>query len=196
MGVLHSLNWFDIALALVIVVSTVAGLRTGFARVVVGLIATVIGFMLGFWCYRLVAVKLLPIVHNESAANILGFLTIFCAVALAGALLAALLSSIFKWVGLSWFNYLLGGAAGLVRGALLVAVMANILVAFAPSPTPAFLQQSAVLPYANQVASVLAQLAPQELKDSFEQQMQNLKQFRADHSKAASSNNAEVRRVC
>ena len=97
--------------------------------------------------------------------------------------IAALLSSIFKWVGLSWFNYLLGGAAGLVRGALVVAIMANILVAFAPSPTPAFLQQSAVLPYANRVASVLAQFAPHELKDSFDQQMQNLKQYRAARSK-------------
>ena len=184
MVLLQSFNWFDLALALVIIVSAVAGLRTGFARVVVGLIATIVGFMLGFWCYRMVAAKLLPYVHNVSAANTLGFLLIFVAVALAGALIAALLSSIFKWVGLSWFNHLLGGAAGLFRGALVVAVMANILVAFAPSPTPVFLQRSAVLPYANQVASVLAQLAPQELKDSFEQQMQNLKQFRATHNKA------------
>src|SRR5947209_5634078 len=118
MEALHSLNWFDIALALIIVVSAVSGLRTGLARVIVGLIATIAGFMLGFWCYRLVAAKLLPIVHNAGLANILGFLSIFFMVALAGTLVAALLSSIFKWVGLSWFNYLLGGAAGVVRGAL------------------------------------------------------------------------------
>jgi membrane protein required for colicin V production len=184
MALLQSFNWFDLALGLIIIVSTVSGLRSGFARVVVGLIATVIGFMMGFWCYRIVAAKLVPYIHNVSAANTIGFLLIFVAVALAGALIAALLSSIFKWVGLSWFNHLLGGAAGLFRGALVVAVMANILVAFAPSPTPLFLQQSTVLPYANQVASLLAQLAPQELKDSFDQQMQNLKQFRPTHSKA------------
>ena len=183
MSILQSLNWFDIALALVILVSAVAGLRTGFARVVIGLAATVAGFMLGFWCYRLVAVKLMPLVHNESAANTLGFFAIFAAVVIVGAMIAALLSSIFRWVGLSWFNYLLGGAAGLVRGALVVAILANILVAFAPSPTPMFLQQSAVLPYANQVASLLAVFAPQELKDSFDQQMENLKQFRTAHTK-------------
>jgi membrane protein required for colicin V production len=183
MGALESFNWFDVTLALVIVVSAVAGLRTGFARVVIGLVATVVGFMLGFWCYRMVAAKLLPLVHNPSVANTLGFLTIFVAVVMVGALIAALLSNIFKWVGLSRFNYLLGGAAGLLRGALVVAIMANILVAFAPSPTPAFLQQSAVLPYANRVASVLSEFAPQELKDSFSQQMQNLKQFRETRSK-------------
>ena len=181
MEVLHSLNWFDFALAIVIAVSAFSGLRTGLARVVIGLASTVVGFMLGFWCYRMVAVKIFPLVQNEGLSNTLGFLVIFIAVVGFGALLAALLSSIFKWVGLSWFNYLLGGAAGLVRGALVVAVMADVLVAFAPSPTPVFLQQSAVLPYANQIASVLSQLAPQDLKDSFEQQMQNLKHYRSEH---------------
>jgi membrane protein required for colicin V production len=186
MDVLRSLNWFDLVLALVIIASAISGLRTGLARVVVGLVATVVGLMLGFWCYRLVAVKIMPYINNTSAANTLGFLVIFMAVVAVGALIAGILSSIFKWVGLSWFNYLLGGAAGLVRGALVVAVMANILVAFAPSPTPAFLQQSYVLPYANTVASVLAQFAPHELKDSFDQQMQNLKQYRASHGRGQS----------
>jgi membrane protein required for colicin V production len=181
MEALSSFNWFDVALAIVIVVSAIAGLRSGFARVVVGLVATVAGFMAGFWCYRLVAVKLLPYVHDSGTANTLGFLIIFIAVVILGAMVAAILSMIFKWVGLSWFNYLLGGAAGFVRGALVVAVMANVLVAFAPSPTPQFLQNSAVLPYANRVAAVLAMFAPQELKDSFLQQMENLKQFRAAH---------------
>jgi membrane protein required for colicin V production len=187
MEIVHSLNWFDFALALVIVVSVFSGFRTGLARVVIGLVSTVVGFMLGFWCYRMAAAKIMPLVNNSGLANTLGFLAIFAGVVAAGALLAGLLSSIFKWVGLSWFNYLLGGAAGLIRGALVVAVMANVLVAFAPSPTPDFLQNSAVLPYANQVASVLSQLAPQELKDSFQQQMENLKQFRAGHAKGQTS---------
>jgi uncharacterized membrane protein required for colicin V production len=182
METLSSFNWFDIVLAIVIVCSAIAGLRSGFARVVVGLIAMVVGFLAGFWCYRLVAVKLLPVIHDTGAANILGFFAIFLAVVIFGALIAALLSSIFKWVGLSWFNYLLGGAAGFFRGALLVAILANVLVAFAPSPTPVFMQQSAVLPYANSVAAMLSVFAPQELKDSFLQQMENLKQFRASHT--------------
>ena len=53
-------NWFDVVLAIVILASAAAGLRTGFARVVVGFAATVAGFLAGFWCYRLVAVKLQP----------------------------------------------------------------------------------------------------------------------------------------
>jgi membrane protein required for colicin V production len=178
MATLQTINWFDVVLAVIIVASAIAGLRTGFARVVVGLIATVVGFLAGFWCYRLVAVRLQPWISSVGVANVTGFLIIFLGVLLAGAILAAVLSSLFKWVGLSWFNHLLGGAAGFVRGILLIAVLANVLVAFAPSPTPLYLQTSRVLPYADCVAVVLAELAPQQLKDSFRQQMENLKRYR------------------
>ncbi len=183
MSNLQALNWFDVVLAIIIVTSAVAGLRTGFARVVIGLVAAVVGLLAGFWCYRLVGAKLQPWIAAPSVADIAGFFIIFMAVVIAGALLAALLSKLLKWVGLSWFNYLLGGAAGFLRGALFVAVLANVLVAFAPSPTPAYLQNSRVLPYANEVAAVLAQVAPHQLKDSFLQQMENLKQYRAAHER-------------
>jgi membrane protein required for colicin V production len=172
-----SFNWFDVVLALLILLSGIAGLRSGLARVVVGLIATIIGFIAGFWCYGIVAAKLLPIIHSPIAANILGFLAIFLAVVLIGSLIAALLSSIFRWVGLSWFDHFLGAVAGLVRGALIVAIIANVLIAFSPSPAPSFLQGSRVLPYASEVAATLAQLAPRELRDSFTQQWENLKQL-------------------
>ncbi|HEY3937624.1 MAG TPA: CvpA family protein [Bryobacteraceae bacterium] len=187
MATILSLNWFDLVLAIVIVTSAVAGLRTGFARVVVGLAATIVGCLAGFWCYRMVAAKFAPWIATPALANILGFLIIFVGIAILGALIAALLSRLLKWVGLSWFNHLLGGAAGFLRGVLVIAVLASVLVAFAPSPTPAYLQNSRVLPYANSLAALLAELAPQQLKDSFLQQMENLKQFQAAHTPQHSS---------
>lgn len=175
-----TVNTFDILLVIIIIASVLAGLRSGLARVVVGLIATVFGFLLGFWCYRMVAVKLTPWVGTLALANIIGFLAIFIGVLILGSLISALLSRLFKWIGLSWFNYLLGGVAGFVRGVLVIAVLADILVAFSPSPTPSFLQRSRVLPYASEVSDWLVALAPRELKDAFTQQMQNLRQFWAE----------------
>src|SRR5438094_5540198 len=106
------LNWLDISLVLVILWSALSGLRAGLARVVVGLAATVVGLMAGFWCYRLVAAKLLPWVKTETLANILGFLLILSCALVLGTMIASMLSSVFKWIGLSWFNHLLGGVAG------------------------------------------------------------------------------------
>jgi len=185
METLTSLNWLDIALALVIVVSAIAGLRAGFTRVVIGVVAIMVGLIAGFWCYRLVGEQLRPWISSRPVANGIGFLLIFFGIALLGSLLAALLSRLLRWVGLSWFNYLLGGVAGFARGALVVAVLANVLVAFAPSPLPACLRTSKVLPYADGVASVLAEFAPQQLKDSFSRQMDNLKQIWAAHERRA-----------
>jgi membrane protein required for colicin V production len=185
MDTLTSLNWLDIVLAIIIISSAIAGLRAGFTRVVIGLLATVVGLIAGFWCYRLVGMQLHPWITRPAVANTVGFFLIFFGVALLGSLLAALLGRLLKWVGLSWFNYLLGGVAGFARGALIVAVLANVLVAFAPSPVPGYLRDSRVLPYANGVASILAEFAPHQLKDSFSQQMQNLKQIWAAHERRA-----------
>jgi membrane protein required for colicin V production len=182
MQAIQSFNWFDILLIIIVAVSVVTGLRAGFARVAIGFGATVLGFMAGFWCYRLVAVKLQPWISSKGTAEIVGFFLIFIGVLILGSLVAAGLSRLLKWVGLSWFNLLLGGVAGFFRGALMVAVLADIVVAFAPSPTPQYLQNSQVLPYANEVAAVLVELAPQQLKDSFLQQMENMRQFKASHS--------------
>src|SRR5919202_858885 len=114
------LNWLDISLVLVILWSAFSGLRAGLARVVIGLVATVVGLVAGFWCYRLVAAKLLPWVKTETLAKIFGFLLILAGALILGSVLASLLSRIFKWIGLSWFNHLLGGVAGVLRGALII----------------------------------------------------------------------------
>jgi membrane protein required for colicin V production len=148
-------------------------------------LATVVGLMAGFWCYRLAGEQLHPWISSQRVADVLGFFLIFLGVVLCGSLMAALLSRVLKWVGLSWFNYLLGGLAGFARGALVVAVLADVLVAFAPSPLPGYLRTSKVLPYANGVASVLAEFAPQQLKDSFSRQMDNLRQIWAAHERRA-----------
>jgi membrane protein required for colicin V production len=170
-------NWFDITLLAIVVCSAVAGLRSGFARVVVGLIATVAGLIAGFWCYRIVAAKLMPWMGNPTVSNVFGFLVIFIGVLIVGSLISALLSRFFNWIGLSWFNHLLGGVAGFFRGTLVIAAVAAIVVAFSPSPMPQVLEQSRMLPLASEVAGWLVEMAPRDLKDAFEQQMQNLKQF-------------------
>jgi membrane protein required for colicin V production len=174
---LMSLNWFDIVLILIVLWSALTGFRAGLARVVVGFIAAVCGLIAGFWFYRLTAAKLMPWVKTVTAADILGFLIIFVSVLILGSLVSALLSRLFNWVGLSWFNHFLGGIAGVLRGALVIAALADILVAFSPSPTPSFLINSRVLPYTVQISSWLVGVAPRELRDAFTEQMDNLKQF-------------------
>jgi membrane protein required for colicin V production len=170
-------NWFDILLIVIMLWSTLTGLRAGLARVIVGFVAAIFGLLAGFWFYRLMAAKLIPWVKTVTAADILGFLIIFVGVLILGSLVSSLLSRLFNWIGLSWFNRFLGGIAGLLRGALVIAALVDVLVAFSPSPTPTFLNNSRVLPYTTQISSWVVGLAPRELRDAFTEQMDNLKQF-------------------
>jgi membrane protein required for colicin V production len=110
-------------------------------------------------------------------ANLVGFTLIFLGVMFVGSLLGMILANIFRWIGLGWLDHLMGGAAGVVRGALLVAVVVAAIVALTPGPTPGFLAESKVLPYATQISTVIAEFAPRELKDGFAAQMERLKQF-------------------
>ena len=170
-------NWFDVALVILLVWSAALGLRAGLARVVIGLAATLTGLLLGFWLYRLPASEFVQWVGQPQFADFLGFLAIFIGVVLLGWLLAALLSRLFDWVGLSWFNHLMGGVAGFIRGAVLIAALLDVAIAFAPSPLPDVMQRSRVLPYATELSWWLVDLAPRELRDAFSERMENLKRF-------------------
>ena len=168
-------NWFDLLVMAAILFSTVSGLRAGLARVVIGIIAATVGLLAGFWCYRLAGAKLQSLVTSEPLANLLGFLVIFFAIVIAGALIAALLSRLFQWVGLSWFNHFLGGVAGAARGVIVIAALLSFVVAFTPSPMPQALSRSTLLPYASGISQTLVSMAPRELKDAFTQQLANLR---------------------
>lgn len=179
-------NWFDLLLVVILIASIAAGLKAGFTRVVIHLVATIVGLLAAFWCYRLVAVQILPHVgDNVHLADTLGFAIIFIGVMLIGSLLSALLSRLFRWFGLSWFNHLLGGFAGVLRGAILITVLVDVLVAFTPPPPPAYLNQSRILPYTDEFAGWLFDVAPYDLKKSFDDQMNQIKQFWVAPSKPA-----------
>jgi membrane protein required for colicin V production len=172
-----TITWVDVALILIILWSVAVGVRAGLAKVMIGFCATVAALLVGFWCYPLVAVKLAPWVADKTLANFFGFIILFAGILLVGALLASMMSKFFAWVGLSWLNRLLGGAAGFVRGVLITAVLVDVLVAFAPAPTPEVLQHSIVVPYVSSVAGWLIDLAPHSLKAAFDEEMENLRRY-------------------
>ncbi len=185
MQTLTSLNWLDIVLALIILSSAIAGLRAGFTRVVIGLVATDGGFgcwasgVTGWW-----AINCTRGSQRREWPTRYGFFLIFFGVALLGSLLAALLSRLLRWVGLSWFNYLLGGVAGFARGALVVAVLGKRAGGFCAFSAAGLFANSRVLPYANGVASVLGGISSAAVERFVFRNDGSLKQIWASHETA------------
>jgi len=161
------MNWIDLVLILVLGLSVLTGLAAGFARVGIGFIAAILGIFIGFWSYGVVGAYVLDYVSSRQMANLIGFFVIFFGVVIVGAIVGRILAKFFKWAGLSWFDRLLGGAFGVVRGFIICAAMATVLLAFAPSPPPRSVLESKSLPYVVDVAGVLAAMTPHDIKDAF-----------------------------
>lgn len=161
------MSWIDLVLALVIACSVLAGFAAGFSRVAVGFAAMIVGIFCGFWFYGVVGDYFLDYVSSRAMADLIGFFVILIGVLIVGAIVGRILAKLFKWVGLSWLDRLLGGFVGLVRGFLIAAAMATVLLAFAPTPPPPSVVSSKLLPYVISVSNVLAALTPREIKDQF-----------------------------
>ncbi len=162
------MNLLDLILIAILAASVAAGFKSGFTRAAFGVVATVFGIVLGFWFYGVPAVYIQRMISMpDTIANILGFVVVYGAVTLAGAFAGGLIATLFKWTGLGWMDRLLGVGFGFVRGALIVIASVAILMAFTPRPTPNWMSESRILPYAIDASDQTAQLAPRGLKDEF-----------------------------
>jgi len=172
-------NWLDLTLALVMLLSVIGGVRKGLSREIIGLIASLLALILAAWFYHSAGSRLEPYVSSQWLASIGGFLLIFLGVLILGAVLSSVVGSILKTVGLSPIDRLLGAVFGLARGLLFSFGAVALLIAFLPSQKPGELPtavlQSRMAPYLIELSQVIAPLAPKNLKDSFEQRYRQVK---------------------
>ncbi|MBX5494566.1 MAG: CvpA family protein [Bryobacteraceae bacterium] len=161
------MNWLDILLGGVIAISVITGVMKGFARLGIGIAAAVAGIVLGVWFYGTAGSLFTPIVSSRPLANLLGFLAVLASALIAGSLLGWIVSKLFKAAGLGWLDRAVGGAFGFVRGLLIAIALLMAIMAFTPGPPPSAVVQSRLSPYVIEAASVLAAIAPRELRDGF-----------------------------
>jgi membrane protein required for colicin V production len=175
------MNWLDIVLFLVLLLSTVSAAQKGFSREVVGIGAAIVGLICGVWFYGLAGSFLMPYVSSPQVAHFIGFFIVFVTCIILGSIVSAVIRRFMKTVGLSWFDRLLGAVFGLVRGALMGLAVITALVAFAPAvaadSAPAAVAESRIAPYVLGAASFLVAIAPRELKDGFHIHYEQLKSF-------------------
>lgn len=159
------MNWLDILLILIFAASVVGGLVKGFAKVGIGFAATVVALLAGLWFYGTAAALFLPYVSHKGIANFLGFLLIFGAIVLIGAIVGKLLDLLFKFAGLTWLDRLLGGVFGVLRGMVFAIAVVLALLAFSPKPPPRSVVDSRFAPYVIDAAHICAAIAPHEVSE-------------------------------
>ena len=162
------MNWLDIIIGLILIVSVIAALRNGLSREFVNLLALVVGIVGGMWWYGPVAMRLEPYLGSERLAEFAAFALILVAALIAGTLAGRLLAKMLGWVGLRWFDRLLGAAFGAVRGLLLTTALILAMVAFGPvQGSERVVAESRLAPWVLFAAQATVQLAPQSLYEDF-----------------------------
>ena len=179
------MNLLDILLAVIIGGSLAAGFRAGLARAAIGLLAVIGGIVTAFWFYEIPAAWIHGFVSNATAANVLGFVTVFFTVQLVGGIVGKVLSKFLKWTGLAGIDRVFGAGFGLVRGLMMATAFIAALMAFTPSPTPTWMVGSQFLPYAVEASDAIATLAPRAVKDHFQNSLTEIRKAWDDQVKRA-----------
>lgn len=167
------LDWLMVA---VVLLSVLLAAAQGFFYELFSLAGVVVGYVAAAWGYSRVATLYAPLVKSAWIADIAGFLTIFIAVVLLAGIVGRLARWFFKEAGLRWFDRLLGGAFGLVRGVLAVAVLLLALTAFAPDTK--LVAQSSIAPYALVVARAAVWVAPGQVRTRFNEGLKAVRDMR------------------
>jgi membrane protein required for colicin V production len=178
------MNWLDVLLIAILVISVARSFTKGLAREVIGLISAVAALFCGAWFYRMAAEWVRPWAGSRETANLCGFLLIFAGVIVVGFTLSWIVGKMMKAVGLSWLDRLLGAAFGMVRGLVVCLAIVTATVAFAPvadakSPPPS-VTGSTVAPYVIDAAHMLTLAAPKELRDGFAHRYEQVKRVWED----------------
>ncbi|MGH9529525.1 MAG: CvpA family protein [Terriglobales bacterium] len=164
-------DWIIIA---VLLLSVAQAASSGFFQEAFGIAGLVCGYLVAAWQYHRVAEHFAPYLKSMWLGEIAGFLAIFLGV----MILAGIAGRIARWAvreaGLSIFDRILGGALGLVRGGLTIAIVLMSMTAF--TPTSKWLEGSDLAPYFVLVGRAAVWVAPSELRSKFYQGLDLLHQ--------------------
>ena len=179
-------NWLDWTFAAVVAGSVIFAIMKGFVRELISLAALVAALVIAAVAYPRAALWFEDLTKSHDVALGLGFLTLFVAVLIAGAIISVAARKLIKSAGIEWFDRFLGAVFGLVRGVLVDCVLLLVLVAFAIKPGA--VQQSSLAPYVTTGAHIISLAMPTNLKAQFRLGFERLKETLSQNDKKAMKN--------
>jgi len=156
--------WLDIFFIIIILVTVIMGLIKGFMRQIIGILAVVAGLYLAVEYYHYVADVVFDIIPHRIASNFLGFLFVFVVVLVLGWLIGLSVSKVIKGP-IKFFDRVLGGGIGLLKGILICVVVVLALLIFPINKN--WLNESQLAPSCLRISRTFVYLFPEGLKEKF-----------------------------
>ena len=160
------MNWLDIAIVCVILLSTVISFFRGFVREVLSLVAWVAAFWAASSYAHVAAGLLEPYLTIATARTVAGFVIVLVLALIAIGILNHLISMLLDKTGLTGTDRTLGMLFGLLRGATIV-VTAILIAGLTEFPaSPVWQQSTTVVPF-ERAALYALNWAPPDLAKHF-----------------------------
>lgn len=174
------LNYVDVAICLIILISFSIGIYKGFVKEVLSLASLILALVVAFYLSDYPVQWLMPIsqhwggewlgikVEGETIVFVISFILIFVTALVIGKLLTDAISNLVsKSTILKGMNRILGGAFGLLRGALIV-VLLVIFAGLTKVSVYSWWQQSRLLPPFVNGAQYVVALLPSQYSRHFD----------------------------
>lgn len=155
----------DWLIVVVVVLNVVIAATHGFFAEAFSMAGLVVGYIVAAWRYKKLAGWFMSFLKSELLAEIFGFLIIFFVILILFSISGRIARKLMKAAGLSGFDRFLGALLGVVKGALVVAVVLMGMTAF--TPTSQMLEHSELAPYFLVVGRAAIWVAPSELRARF-----------------------------
>jgi membrane protein required for colicin V production len=153
------MNGFDIALVSVIALSALLAFIRGVVRELIAIAAWIVGFVVAIKYAGPLANLFSRLDVTPAARHVLAFALILVVVMIAGGLIAWMLSSAVRAIGLGFVDRLLGAVFGVARG-LLVVVAIALIAGVTTLPKHDWWQNAALGPTLSEVALSLKPYLP------------------------------------
>ena len=157
------MNFVDIAVLVLVLLSSLAGFGSGLIRSVFSLVGLVLGIVVASWYYRRFADQLFPLTHNRAFSEAIWFCILALAVMVSAGIVGLAIKRLVHGVGLGWLDRLAGFGFGLLRGALLITVCIMTLAAFFPDTE--WLSQAKSAKYFIATAELTTHMTSEELRN-------------------------------
>lgn len=159
------MNWVDLVVLALLVLSGLIGLMRGGAREVLGLCAWVGAAVLATRLYPQGLPLSRRLIGDDAVADPVAFLVVFVVLLIAFLLVAAALGSLVRGSLLGSLDRLVGGAFGLVRGFAVLVVAYLVVISLLPATDwPQSVRESRSLFYVHQGAVFVAARLPDRFR--------------------------------
>ncbi len=144
---LASLQWVDLAIAIIILISSLISLKRGFFREAISLVIWLLAVVVSIMFHEQLSVLIQPYLESPSLRKVLSIISLFILCLLVGGIVSLLMSQLIKLTGMTGTDRLFGVVFGALRGVIVVVVLLMVGQNMLPVHEEAWWHQSLVIPH-------------------------------------------------